>query len=347
MSDGGDDATQAPVEVQPTPTPIQFVEIVIAVQELPRGIRIPAENAVELRRWPLESVPFNALTDVDEVIGSIARIDIPRESPVLSTMVVESLQDVADVGSDAAAIMPSGLVAVSVPMDRFTGVAYAIRPGDYVDIILSMLFVDVDEDFQSILPNRISLVSIDEDGNIVVRDAVEGRLDVGLGGSSVIVGPFETQRPRLVTQLTVQNAWVLGTGEFPIEGDYIGATPTPIPSPTPEGEEGGDTARPAAPQPTAKPAPDIITLAVSPQDAVVLVWAIEARLPITLALRPATDLSLSQTQPVTLDYMMSNFNITAPNRLPYALEPALRSIRQLVIFQELQFGEGQLIQANN
>jgi len=76
-------------------------------------------------------------------------------------------------------------------------------------------------------------------------------------------------------------------------------------------------------------------LAVSPQDAVVLVWAIEARLPITLALRSATDISQVPTQPVTLQYIMSNFNITAPDRLPYALEPALRSIRQLIAFQEI------------
>jgi hypothetical protein len=38
---------------------------------------------------------------------------------------------------------------------------------------------------------------------------------------------------------------------------------------------------------------------------------------------------------VTLQYIMSNFNITAPDRLPYALEPALRSIRQLIAFQEI------------
>ena len=33
---------------------------------------------------------------------------------------------------------------------------------------------------------------------------------------------------------------------------------------------------------------------------------------------------------------MSNFNISAPDRLPYALEPALRSIRQLIAFQEIK-----------
>ncbi|MBN2469488.1 MAG: Flp pilus assembly protein CpaB [Anaerolineae bacterium] len=333
----------APEVVVPTPTPIPFVEIVVAVQELPRGIRIPAENAVELRRWPAEAAPFNALQSLDDVIGKIARTDIPRESPVLSTMLVDNLRELAErgrVGSDAAAVMPPGLVAVSIPMDRITGVAYAIREGDYVDVMMSMLFVDVDEEFQTLFPNKINLVGYDEEGNPTVGASIDGRQDVGIGGSPVIVGPSEIQRPRLVTQRTVQSAWVLRVGNFPVTGSYIGATPTPIPTPTPEAGEGEAEDRPAAaaPQQTSL-IPDIVTLAVSPQDAVVLVWAVDAKLPITLALRSATDISQVPTQPVTLEYIMSNYNISAPNRLPYALEPALRSIRQLVAFEEIRLQE--------
>lgn len=334
---------EAPQVVLPTPTPIPFVEIVVAVQELPRGIRIPAENAVELRRWPAEAAPFNALQSLDDVIGKIARTDIPRESPVLSTMLVDNLRELAErgrVGSDAAAVMPPGLVAVSVPMDRITGIAYAIREGDYVDVMMSMLFVDVDEEFQTLFPNRINLVSFDEAGNITAQQGIEGRLDVGIGGAPVIVGPSEIQRPRLVTQRTVQSAWVLRVGNFPITGNYIGATPTPIPTPTPQPGEGDQGDRPADAAAVVSTAPpDIITLAVSPQDAVVLVWAIDSKLPITLALRSATDISQVPTQPVTLEYIMSNYNISAPNRLPYALEPALRSIRQLVAFEEIRLQE--------
>ncbi len=334
INGGGEELPRAQ-EIIPTATPIPMVQIVVAVQELPRGIRIPAENAVQLRNWPAESAPFNALQNVDDVIGKIARIDIPREAPVLSTYLVDNLQELTQrgrVGSDAAAVMPPGLEAISMPMDRLTGVAYALREGDYVDVILSMLFVDVDEEFNSILPNAVTLVSIDDKGNMAPAAPVDGRLDVGIGGAPVFVSPSEPQRPRLMTQRTVQSAWVLRVGDFPIEGSYIGATPTPLPTPTPAAAEGQAPAEdrpPAAPTP--KPAPDIITLAVSPQDALVLVWAIESHIPITLALRSATDISQVPTQPVTLEYMMSTFNMTVPDRLPYALEPPLRSIRQVLL----------------
>lgn len=334
----GAEPTRVAQEVLPTATPIALQEVVIAVQNLPRGFKI-TEDAVTVRLWPAESAPFNALQNPADVIGKIARTDIPRESPILFNALVEDLRDLATVGSDAAAVMPPGLVAVTIPMDRITGVAYAIREGDYVDVIFSMLYVDIDEEFQSITPNLQTLVSIDEAGNVVPQQGIEGRLDVGLGGSPVIVGPQETQRPRLVTQRTIQSAWVLHVGDFPITGNYIGPTPTPTPRPTPAEAAGQqpatDADRPAA-SPTSVPPPDNITLAVSPQDSVVLVWAIEAKLPITLALRSATDISQVPTQPVTLQYIMSNFNISAPDRLPYALEPALRSIRQLIAFQEIK-----------
>ncbi|MBE2193299.1 MAG: hypothetical protein IAE83_03920, partial [Anaerolinea sp.] len=94
---------------------------------------------------------------------------------------------------------------------------------------------------------------------------------------------------------------------------------------------------PALPTATTPPL-DMITLAVEPQDAVVLVWAIESRLPITLALRSSRDLDRTQTTTaVTLEYMINTYNVPQPPRLPYALEPAIRSIRRLTLSNEISF----------
>jgi Flp pilus assembly protein CpaB len=73
-----------------------------------------------------------------------------------------------------------------------------------------------------------------------------------------------------------------------------------------------------------------VTLGVTPQNAVVIVWAIESRLPVTLALRSAGDTSRTSTQQVTMDYVMSEFRIDLPARRDYSIEPAIRSIRQLL-----------------
>ncbi len=315
---------QAQETALPTPTPIVFVDLVVAVQEIPRGMVIPP-NAIQIRPWPQSVAPYNGITNMDDVIGKRARTDIFREQPILSNMVVDDLTGAARVGSDAAAVLPEDLVAVSIPMDRLTGIAYAPQDGDRVDLIISLLFVELDEDFQSILPNNLRLFRITEEG-IELLAPIQGRPDsTSLG--SVIVEPSERQRPRLVTQRTIQDALVVHVGNFPYDGRFIGVPPTPTPVPDENAESESGTPLPPTPLP---PRPDIITLGVLPQEAVVITWMIEARLPITMALRSASSTSRTATTEVTLDYIMGQYGITLPGKRPFGIEPAIRSIRQLI-----------------
>jgi Flp pilus assembly protein CpaB len=344
------DGTQVRVDVNatqaPTPTPIPLVEIVYALQNLPRGYRFPAsieemENIVGYIGWPEAILPFNAIRrdegGLELLINQIARTDISREQPILSNLLVEDLLSIAAVGSDAAAILPSDRVAVSMPMDRITSVAYAVQDGDRVDIILSMLFIDVDDTFQSITPNNITLISISPENGTTFAGPFAGRIDnTGLGPA--VIGPQERQRPRLATQRTIQDALVVHVGEFPLDGRFIGELPTP--TAVPVTEEAGDGGGESTPVPTATPIPppNIITLGVTPQEAVAIVWAIDSRLPITLALRSVSDRSITSTSPVSLDYMLSQYNVSVPARRDYALEPAIRSIRQLLVGDIVDLG---------
>ena len=322
----------------PTPTPLAFVEIVIAVQELPRGSRIPA-NGIDLRPWPEASAPINGITSREDVVGKIARTDIFREQPILTTMITDDFSSLAEVGSDAAAVIPSGLVAIALPIDRLTSVGYGVQDGDRVDIIISMLFVDVDDIFQSIVPNVVTFFIISEDG-IQTSDSIQGRLDITSIGNAV-VGPTERQRPRLATQRTIQDALVVHVGQFPPDGKFIGRPSTPTPAPVENEEEQVDAQ--GEPLPTATPTlPDIITLAVTPQDAVVLAWIIESRLPVTLALRSAGDASRSSTSTVTLDYMVETYGINPPPKRQYSIEPAIRSIRQLLSSEDIRLNDAAL-----
>ncbi|MFN8376516.1 MAG: Flp pilus assembly protein CpaB [Anaerolineae bacterium] len=330
------------VDQLPTATPIEFVEIVIAVQRMPRGFRI-TPNAVELRRWPLEAAPFNSIRSLEDVVGKIARTDIFVEQPILVDMVVEDLSQLANVGSDLAAVLPSGQVAISVPIDRITSVAYGIQPGDRVNIILSMLFVDVDEVFQSLAPNCYTLFFQTAE-SVQFTDSICGRITVASGFNTLaILNASESQRPRLVTQQTVQNAQVMYLGDFPADGRFLGVPLTPTPAPEEQttdatSAEDPATRREATAAPTANLRPDIITLAVTPQDAVILSWAVEARMPITFALRSAQDLGTVPTDAVNLDTIMSQFNITVPTARNYTIEPAVRSIRQLFVGNQISLG---------
>jgi Flp pilus assembly protein CpaB len=333
---------------------VDLVEIVVASQNLPRGITIP-EDGVGIQPWPREALPeegnYFLAEEIGDVVGRIARTDIFRGSPILSRQIVDNLSEIARTGSDAAAIM-NGLPAdtswqaIAVPLDPsgLGQVAYGIQDGDYVDVILTFLYVDVDPTFQTRLPNTVSLITriVGEEGQdqgLTIGAPRQGRIEPSpLTPDGVLLGPSETsQRPRLVTQRTVTNAFVVHVGYFPQGGDFIGATPTPeelptaVPPPPGEGSDEQQQQQPTA-LPTATPyIPLIITLAVSAQDALVLAWAIDAQIPITLTLRQAGDDRVIQTEPVTLDYMIRNYNAAPPNALEFSLEPPITSVRRFDI----------------
>jgi len=331
---------------QAGPQVTNLVEIVVAIQDLPRGIVIP-QDGVGTQLWPQEALPepgnYFLADQIGDVVGRIARTDIYRGSPILARQIVENLYEVSRTGSDAAAIM-NGLptdqpwVAVSIPLDP-SGVgqaAFGIQDGDSVDVILSYLFVDVDPTFQTRMPNNVSLITRLETGELSIGAPRQGRPEAStLSPEGVLISPSEpSQRPRLVTQRSVTNAFVVHVGYFPPGGHIIGLTPTPAEIATLPPPPGEQTQNQAAPTPGATATqymPVIITLAVSPQDALVLTWAVDAQIPITLALRQAGDDRVVATDPVSLDYMIRTFNAQPPNALEFALEPPITSVRRFDI----------------
>lgn len=310
----------------PPVTSGEYVQIVIAAQDIARGALIPQDGVI-LSPFPRELVLETMASDVAQVVGRRARMDIGRGVPVMINMVTDRPGDVVDTGSDAAFAIPPGSTAIAIPMDRLSGVAYALKDGDKVDVIITMLMVDLDAEFQTILPNRTGVFLSPEDlqrytPEVVafmtsIPESVKGRVETeSVTGSRIYVLPSEPQRPRLVTQRLVQNVTVLHVGDFPlatVEGDLI-----PVPAQgigAPESEE-------EAPAPKVIP-PDIVTLVVTPQDALALNWAIKRGADLTLTLRGPNDVTPTETISVTLQYLIDTYAISVPSRLPYGLEPRL------------------------
>jgi len=318
---------------QPEPTPIPegaepvvppseeegMKKVVVAAQNIPRGTRIIAgDNAVKIMGLPEESVPENVLTTEAEAHGRLARLDIPIDMPITDDMLTEKGEDVIKMGSDVALQIPSGRVGYALPVARWSSVAWAIEPGDHVDVLISLLIVDIDEEFQTILPNQGACMSTGEEEGGGCQSGVLGRIESLATGDLVNVVPSEgQQRPRMVAQLTVQDAIVLGVGDWREEP----------PPPQPEGEEAeveGETT-PTPPLPKL----DSLTLAVTPQDALVLKYAEEVGASMDLVLRSVDDAGDTiVTEQVTLDYLLERFNMAVPTKLPYGTTPPVRELRR-------------------
>jgi len=320
---------------QPAPGPAELAEegtavpeepemqIVVAAQDLARGSRITEDMtrgeapAVELKGWPESDVPEGALTSVEDVYGRTARVNIVRGMPILASMLVEQ--------PPASLQIPEGSVAYALPVARYSSVAWALQPGDRVDVILSLLLLDLDEEFQTVEPSQARCLSPSEDPACAGMGGPMGRLEVLPNGWVVNLTPAESQRPRLVTQLTVQNALVLRVGDWPTTGEEF---PRPEePSPAEEGttEEGEVTEEVAPPPPVVAP----LTLAVSRQDAMVLDYAQLMGAHINFVLRRADDEARATTESVTLEYLMTLYNIELPPKLPYGVEPRISTLETI------------------
>ncbi len=344
---GGVPSAQEPTVPPPTPPPT--INIIIAARDIPRGARLSVQD-VTIMPWPLlaQAPPPLGYLEVsnqegapglEQVEGRIARTDILNGQPILDFMLTpgEEPTGLADTGSDAALLIPSGQVAYALPISRLSSVAYAIRAGDHVDLLMSFRFVDVDEDFQTILPNQGILVATDAtaiSAGLSLFQYDIGREEDGPLGTTLLVIPTTDdaeprQRPRQATQLVIDNAVVLRVGTWPLSGLNEPLVVTPAPPPTQAAEGTPQAGEGPPPTATPFPVPDVVILTMSRQDALVLKYALETGAIIDLALRSALDDDIDDivTDAVTLQYIIDFYNVPIPPRLPVAQDPRIDDLQ--------------------
>ena len=115
-----------------TATPIPYIDVVFAVQNIPRGTVISVDM-IDYWRWPLDFTPASAMTSLEDVIGKVARSDLYWGMPIASGAIVVSLSDVAAVGSDVAAVVPPGMVAKTIRLAR-DELPTGLEAGDRVNV---------------------------------------------------------------------------------------------------------------------------------------------------------------------------------------------------------------------
>lgn len=302
----------------------EMVDIVITTQFVNRG-EVINESVVTMIPFPKEQlVEGTFFTNLDEVLGKKALYPLEARMPITPRMLLDGSMG----GSVPAFDIPVDKTALSVKIGREELIAYAPQSGDHVMVIGCMQLVDVDPEYQSILPNYTGSVtkqilqeeSSTESLTVIISSgggtSTQGRteLDPTLN-EPVYVVPSELQRPRLVCQNVIQDAIILRVGNFPLTGEE----PTPADQVAPPAE--GEAVEEPEPEPI--PEPDIVTLVVSPQDAVVLTYMKKAGVDIILALRNPNNDQVILTDAVTQQYLMDQKNIPLPAKLPFAVEPFL------------------------
>ena len=286
----------------------EMTNIVILSQPVGMDSEITAE-VLGTMPYPKDNMNPAMIIDKNMVIGKYAKFQLGGGLP----LTLDMLQDrpgMAQTGSQAAKTISPGLVAVSIPVSQLSSVAYGIKDGDRVNLIITTNFYDVDTDYQSKLPNNTSDLTVSLGGETVSAETKDwimrrGRaeLDNSLNKAFYVVAQ-EPQRPRTVSQMLLQNIQILHVGDFTVGGTQqvavVEGQPTPTPAPV--------------------YLPNVVTLMVSPQEAIVLTYLMSINASFNMVLRAPDDTTKIETDAATLQYLLSQYQIPVPSKLPYIMD---------------------------
>ena len=297
----------------------KMVNILVTTQFIGRGTEIRPESLMTVEYPEEKMVQGTFLTDMNMAVGSRAKYDLDTGVALTKSMLMD-----ASGGSIASFDVPKDYVAMPIPVTQLTSVLSELTSGDHVMVIACMALIDIDEGFQTELPNtieQITGVNLPAEGpqpltgNVTApaEGAVEGRaeLDPALNTPLYLAPGESSQRPRTVCQSFIQDAVVLR-----VKDETVPAVQADAAAQTTEGQ---------APTPVPESNAQYVTLVVSPQDAIslnyMLLYSTTQSVTLNLALRNPTDTQPIVTDAVTQKYLMDQKNIPLPEKLPYALEP--------------------------
>jgi hypothetical protein len=324
---------------------VGLVDVVIAAVDIPQGELIRGELLTVVRR-PSDNIAVRVgvtFNDPELLIGQISKTPIEKGQAVLAPMIALSPTDLAGLGSDLSLFIDRGQVAIAFPISRYSGLSYAMRPGDVVDVMMSFNMIELDLEFQTALPNRLERVdeaALDEGLPFLFPATTSGRLEVipELGNTVVQITPKGLaqgdavasdgtedgssdepltaggtellQRPRRVTQLTLQQVEVLWVGTWNDPRlSVLSPEEQAIGSILPQR---GDVQ------------PDVVILSMPVQDALVLKWALEEPgAKIDLALRSQGDNALYFTTSVSLPQLVEQAGLSIPEPAQFGLQPRI------------------------
>lgn len=299
---------------------VDTAKVYFTAQNIPQGTKITPE-LIKLYDLPRTFVTEFMFEEGEEenLLNQTARFTLDSGTLITKSMVGTSPGELT--GPAWAVQVPAGMVAVSIPTNRLSTAAYGVNDGAHVNVTACMTFVDVDPAYQSVLPNYVSSMRdiyfpegdrpfISIDPLTAELPARQGRVELDpTFQKPIYTVPSETQRPRLVCQMILQNVTVMNLGNFELQAAPAAASADPAATPIPAQTQGE--------------IPDIITLMVTPQDSISLNYFVYSGAVISMTLRNPNDSGRIEAQSATLTSILTQYNISLPSKLPYAQQPRL------------------------
>jgi pilus assembly protein CpaB len=108
----------------------QFVPVVVSATDLTFGTKLDKAQ-LRVYRYPKESVPAGAFSDIDSVAGQTTKIFLAAREPITATKLSSR-------GGGLSMLVRPGLRATSLEVNQVSGVSGFVLPGDRVDVLVTV-----------------------------------------------------------------------------------------------------------------------------------------------------------------------------------------------------------------
>lgn len=101
--------------------------VIVSASDLSFGHTLDTSN-LKVAMFPLESVPKGAVSRMDSLIGQTTKVFLAQDEPVL-------VSKLSSIGGGLSLMIAPNYRAVSIKVDKVSGVSGFVIPGDRVDVI--------------------------------------------------------------------------------------------------------------------------------------------------------------------------------------------------------------------
>ncbi len=160
--------------------------VVVASRDIPAGTRV-TEDMLTLKEISADAILPDVFQKTDDVVDQVTRVPLVAGEQIVPSKVTPTGAAIANVENPPLAyVIPEGKRAVSVEVSSVIAASGLIRPGDYVDVILTVEVqggggsgetATSDQVTRTILQN-VQVLSVDQDIAIPSKDT-EGVPSVG------------------------------------------------------------------------------------------------------------------------------------------------------------------------
>jgi pilus assembly protein CpaB len=108
-----------------------MTNVVTATRKIPQGTKISPEM-VKTVQMPVKYAHPSAITDTKAAIGNFATVDLFQDDTILTTHIASE-----KTANELPYKIPEGTRAITIAINQLSGVAGHIKPGHYVDVLMS------------------------------------------------------------------------------------------------------------------------------------------------------------------------------------------------------------------